>query len=118
MTPIEAAIQAATNAGTAHGFAQALNQAAANLEGQAGVLKALSEKETPEERGGIEAVALKYASDLLESLWKGLQVEADKRKAEAAQLEQLANNSAALAYQSIPDMSKVRGAIAVIMGAG
>jgi hypothetical protein len=118
VTPIEAAIQAAANAATAHGFAQALNQAAANLEGQAGVLEDLSKKELPEERGGAEQSTLKYASDLLDSLSKTLQIEADKRKAEASHLEQLANNSAAFCYQSIPDMAKIRGAVAVLMGAG
>jgi len=117
VTPVEAAIQAATNAGTASGFAQALEQVEANLS------RTLDELATEFERLSKEGPVPNFeqmhaTQDALVQVREQVRAQLLPSKAQSDQLQKLANATAAAALQSTPDMAKIRGAVAVLMGAG
>jgi hypothetical protein len=114
MTPIEAAIQAATNAGTASGFAQALEQTAQNLLAQREQLIHVGYGDRPLD---IPAETRRL-SEYLKTCVDALQQEAAKRREQVDQLQKVSNAAIASALQGMPDMARIRGAVAVLMGAG
>lgn len=112
MTPIETAIQATATAATAHGFVQALEQAAARMRARAAQLGDSNASEVPE---GSSLVALELLSSA-----NAIDAEVARRKAEVLHLQGLAQRAAseALSVATGPDMAKLRAAMAVILGAG
>jgi hypothetical protein len=114
MNAIEAAIQAATNAGTAHGFAQALDNMCKNLETSVASLSlTIENNDAPAEMRDIAV----HRRDTLVEVLAQVVPQRDASKAQAEQLQKLATATAAAALQ-VPDMAKIRGAVAVLMGAG
>src|SRR5512140_3510108 len=111
MTPIEQAIQAADNAATAHGFVQALEQAAEKMRSRAAQIVAPDEVDPPDDGSKLVASELLATASAIDS-------EVAKRKTQVEHLNAVAHQAAALAYASQPDLAKVRAAMAVILGAG
>lgn len=101
MNPIEQAIQAAANAATASGFAQALDQVVANIDKLA--------EEHP-------------VSGEVQPVLNGIRNEIDKQSkamhAQAEQLKGVSNAASAAALQGAPDMTKIRVAMATLLGSG
>jgi hypothetical protein len=111
MTPLESAIQATANACTAHGFVQALEQAAGNMRNRAQALRvAIVATEEPEDR------TREKVADELEDAASLLDQEVARRKPEVDRMQQLATQAAAVAVQSQADGAKVRQAVALLLG--
>lgn len=107
MTPLESAIQATANACTAHGFVQALEQAATNLRNNSAQIAADE---------SVELTTREAVTAALQMAAQALTDEAQRRKPEIERLQQLATQAAAVAVQSQADGTKVRQAVALLLG--